>query len=191
MSGAHNCKTCAHPKRDQIEQAMVAGWNNGRISREFGVSVYSLNRHRHNHLTPAIRKALETRNERAGDAAADRLEELYRKGRRLLEKADKQDNIGHALAAIRELRGIVELLARMTGELDERPQVNVVSLAASPEWQATLQRIVTALHPYPDASQAVAQALGMMAPTPALTDVVDAELIEDETAAALAELGLT
>ena len=62
------------------------------------------------------------------------------------------------MAAVRELRGLVELLAKITGELDERPSVTV-NLTASPEWQHLQGVILAALARFPDAREAVAGAL--------------------------------
>jgi hypothetical protein len=58
------------------------------------------------------------------------------------------------LGAIREARGNVELLAKLLGELDERPVVNVVLI--DPEVR---DAIVRALAPYGEARLAVANAL--------------------------------
>jgi hypothetical protein len=53
----------------------------------------------------------------------------------------------------------VELLAKLSGELDERPQVNILNVAASPEWLATQAAMLQALAPFPEARLAVAGAL--------------------------------
>jgi hypothetical protein len=47
----------------------------------------------------------------------------------------------------------IELLARLIGELDERPQVNVL---VSPEWVAARAVVLEALSPYQEARTAVA-----------------------------------
>ena len=54
---------------------------------------------------------------------------------------------------------VAKLLAKLTGELDERPQVQVLNVAASPEWAETRARMLHALQPFPEARQAVALAL--------------------------------
>lgn len=53
----------------------------------------------------------------------------------------------------------MELLAKLTGELDERPQVNVLNVSASPEWLGIQSSMLEALAPYPEARTAVAGAL--------------------------------
>jgi len=59
-----------------------------------------------------------------------------------------------ALNVLKERRGQHELLARLTGVLDSRPQVTV-NLMASPEWLAVRGVTLSALMQYPDARAAV------------------------------------
>jgi hypothetical protein len=67
-----------------------------------------------------------------------------------------------SLAAIRELRGLVELIARLTGELDDRP-VATVNIVASAEWIEVRTALYEALRPYPEAAAAVVGALAKVA----------------------------
>lgn len=85
------------------------------------------------------------------------VEGLKDKALGILSMAEDAGELRTALSAIRETRGILDLLARLLGELDERPQVNV--LVASPEWLTLRSGIVAALAPYPDAHRAVVQVL--------------------------------
>ena len=57
------------------------------------------------------------------------------------------------------LQGRLELVAKLLGELDESPTINVT---LSPEWVSIRTLIVQALSPYPDARQAVAEVLSRM-----------------------------
>ena len=72
------------------------------------------------------------------------------------DSAEKKGNLRVALQGIRELVRIVELLAKLRGELDERPQINVL---LTPEWVQVRTSVLYALSPYPDARQAVSRAL--------------------------------
>ena len=72
------------------------------------------------------------------------------------KQADPRELI---LKAAAQLRPSIELLAKLVGELDERPTINI---ALSPEWQATRTRLVAALGPYPDARAAVVAALAQL-----------------------------
>jgi hypothetical protein len=74
----------------------------------------------------------------------------------ILEAAEESKQHRTALSAIREARSNLELLAKLLGELDERP---VVNLNVSPEWLELRAVIVGALEPYTEARVAVLQAI--------------------------------
>ena len=74
----------------------------------------------------------------------------------ILEAAEASEQHRTALSAIREARGNLELLAKLLGELDDRPTVNVL---ISPEWLELRTVIVGALEPYTDARGAVLRAI--------------------------------
>lgn len=80
----------------------------------------------------------------AGGVVVERWESKYADPRDLLIKTAAQ------------LQGQTQLLARLLGDLDERPQFNVL---VSPEWAALRGALLAALRPYPDARAAVAGAL--------------------------------
>jgi hypothetical protein len=81
---------------------------------------------------------------------------LQRHANSILSKAEMSGDLRTALAAIRELRGTIELLARVTGELQETTQVNVL---VSPEYLELRTIILRTLAPYPEARVAIASAL--------------------------------
>ncbi len=162
---AGTCTACAHPDRKAIDEALITGLPLREISRRWGVSKDAASRHR-KHVTPALARVVSRRRADAGpESALDRLEELYGRASVVLEAAEREGQASLSLAAIRELRGIVEMLARITGELDDRPQLNVLNVHATPEWLATRDAMLGALSPYPDAARAVAARLqGIEAP---------------------------
>lgn len=74
----------------------------------------------------------------------------------ILDKAEDAGELRTALGAIREVRGNLELLAKLLGELDEKPQINIL---LSPEWLELRAVIVSALAYYPQAREAVLGAI--------------------------------
>ncbi len=155
-----SCTVCEHESRPAIDEQLVLGTPARKVAGEFGLSEAALSRHRRGHLSPALARVSAEREAAGSESALDRLELLYRSARTVLEAAEAEGKAGLSLAAIRELRGLVELLARITGELDERPQVAVLNLGSNPEWVAVRSALLGALAPYPDARAAVARALG-------------------------------
>ena len=159
------CVTCGHPQREVIDAALVLGQESLRsLAKRYGMDRASLARHRQNHVSPALARVATQREEQGPRSALDRLEGLYDDAKGILEAAKGEGKATLSLAAVRELRSIVETIARVTGELDERPQVAVLNLAQSPEWLQVRQTLMAALTPYPEARQAVA---GKLAALPA------------------------
>lgn len=153
-----SCSVCAHADRDELERRLVAGDPIRAVARQTGVGRDALARHAASHL-PSDLAALRDAGQRIETARAlDRLEGLFAEGQEVLAAARAEGRHQVSLAAIRELRGVIELLARLTGELDERPDV-VVNIASSAEWLQVQTVIVGALEPYPEARLAVAEAL--------------------------------
>ena len=69
------------------------------------------------------------------------------------------------LKTAQQLTGQTQLLAKLLGQLDERPQVNVLM---APEWLQVRAALLTALAPYAEARQAVAAALVSIEASPAI-----------------------
>lgn len=143
--------------RADIEADML-GMSNVAVAKKYGLSKDAVRRHRRN--LPAVLQAVQAERAQAGAVkAVDRVELLYRKAAKLLDQADEAGDAKLTLAAIKELRPTVELLAKLTGELDERPTVQVLNVQASPEWAQLRGTIMAALVGFPTAAQAVAGAL--------------------------------
>lgn len=156
------CKVCTHIERPEIDRQLASGDTNRGIGEKYGIGKDSVRRHRERHLAPAL-KSVSTRRETQGAVrASDRAEDLYQKASRILETAEEAGQGALALSAIKELRATVELLAKLSGELDDRPQVNIVNVQSSPEWLAIQAQMMQALTSYPDARIAVAGALEQM-----------------------------
>jgi hypothetical protein len=74
----------------------------------------------------------------------------------ILHEARQAGDPGTALKAVDRLLRQIELQAKLLGELDERPTVNIL---VSGEWVSIRTALLAALGPYPDARTAVAQQL--------------------------------
>jgi hypothetical protein len=113
-------------------------------------------RHEENHLPALLAKAKEAEEvAHADDLLAD-VRGLQARTLAILEAAEETSEHRIALSAIREARSNLELLAKLLGELDERP---VVNLNISPEWLELRTVIVGALGPYRDARESVLSAI--------------------------------
>lgn len=151
------CTICAHPDREDIDQALVAGDLSYRaIADRFGIARSSLIRHKTNHLPATLAQAQEAQEvARAGDLLSQ-LGQLRAEAQRIKNKAEAAGDFRTALTGIRELVRIVELMAKVSGELQEAQTVNVLIM---PQWVTIRAALVGALGPYPEARAAVGQAL--------------------------------
>jgi hypothetical protein len=149
------CSICSHAEKDVIEEALVAGESTGKLAGRYRtIHERALRRHRDNHLPAKLVLAHEAEEVATADNLLEKVQDLQSRTLAILDKAEAAGDLRTALGAIREARGNVELLAKLLGELDERPQVNVIMIA--PEVR---DAIVRALTPYGEARLAVAQAL--------------------------------
>lgn len=150
------CTICEHPEREAIDRALVGETSNLSVSSLFGVSESAVRRHKGNHLPARLVLAEKAAEVAEADNLLDHVGDLQARTMAILEAAEASREHRTALSAIREARGNLELLAKLLGELDDRP---VVNLTMSPEWLELRTVIVGALDAHPDARGAVLRAI--------------------------------
>lgn len=156
---ARPCTICTHPRRTEIDQALVAGiTSNTAIATKFDVIETSLRRHRENHLPAKLAQAQEAHEVAQADDLLGQVRSLQERTLVILQTAEQAGELRTALAAIGQARGNLELLARLLGELHDQ-EVKVAVLVTSPDWLRVRGAILTALDPHPAARQAVVEAL--------------------------------
>jgi hypothetical protein len=153
---ARTCPACQHPDCQSIDQALVDGRPYRDIARQFGTSKDALVRHKAEHVPEALSKAQDAQEAAHGDDLLAQVRQLQAKANALLDKAEAAGDFRTALAGIGQARACLELLAKLLGELDERP---VVNLTLSAEWISVRAVLLSALAPFPDARAAVAARL--------------------------------
>jgi hypothetical protein len=151
-----SCTICEHPDREAIDRSLVGDSSNLSVSSLFGVSESAVRRHKANHLPAKLVMAQTAEEVAQADDLLQQVRDLQGRALAILGKAEVAGDLRTALGAIREVRGNLELLAKLLGELDER---TVVNLDVSPEWLELRAVIVVALEPYSDARGAVLRAL--------------------------------
>jgi hypothetical protein len=151
---ARTCTVCSHPEREAIDRALVEGQSSGKLAGRYRtLDERAIRRHRSNHLPTTLARAREAEEVSRADDLLDQVRGLQNRVLTILGKAENAGELRTALGAIREARGNLELLAKLLGELDERPQVNIL---LSPEWIAVRAVVLEPLAPYPEARAAVA-----------------------------------
>ena len=154
------CSICIHDDREAIDRALVAGGTLREIAGRYGVSKSALDRHR-DHIPPTVAKAREAEEVAEADRLLNVVRHLLGTALTTITQAEKAGELRTKLAAIREARETAKLLLEVYGELQTAPTITIIN---TPEWVEIRAVIVSALDPYPDARQAVADALGRVAP---------------------------
>lgn len=134
------------------------------IARHYRLSADAIKRHKANHLSPALtRVALDTvRGDSAVvalDTTVDRIESLVIRLEGLLGIAEERKSLLGGANVARELRQCLELIARLRGELNDRPQNVTVNVLSTPEFASMTARLIEALAPWPQARLAAADVL--------------------------------
>jgi len=128
----------------------VHGGGNRRIATRYGLSEAAVRRHRASHIPELLLKAYE-----ASDLLAD-IARLRASAFDLLGKAERSHEWKAQVAAIREARENVRILAELQGRLATQGTMTIVT---HPEWIELRAVIVAALEPYVDARESVLQAI--------------------------------
>src|SRR5215212_2360272 len=128
------CTICSHAQRYEIEELLATRQSTYRaIARTYGVSEDAVGRHvSSRHVSQLISLAADAERVARADTLLDRLE------------------------AFREMRSNLELIGEVTRELDRAGTIN---LELSVEWQEVKAVLVNTLASYPEAQQAVFNAL--------------------------------
>jgi hypothetical protein len=137
--------------------ALVAGEPYRSVANRYeSLSQASVQRHSENHLPATLAQAKEAEMVAHADDLLEQMRDLQVRTFAILEAAEASEQHRTALSAIREARGNLELLAKLLGELDDRPTVNVL---ISSEWLELRAVIVGALERYSEARGAVLKAI--------------------------------
>ena len=151
-----SCTLCEHPKRERINRELVGGASNRSVASVYDVSEAAVRRHKGNHLPAKLLLAHQEEDVREALDVVRQLKAINAASLHILKEARDQGKPSTALQAIDRIQRQIELQAKLLGELDERP---VVNLNVSPEWLELRAVIVGALQPHPEALGAVVGAL--------------------------------
>lgn len=148
------CTMCVHPDKAAIDQALLAGTGLRDIAGQYrDVSRSSLQRHKA-HLPLVVTPPL---TEVSGEDLLAKAGALLAKAEQILDLAEGTGKLTVALQAIREARECLALKGKLIGQLDDRPQVTI--LTSAPDWMLIRTRLMDTLAPYPAAKVAVGRAL--------------------------------
>ncbi len=150
------CSVCQHADRDAIDTEIIRGGSYRVIAEAHGLGRMSVQRHAAAHVPKTLARAHEAHEAARADDLLGQVRALQDRALGILRRAERKGDLRSASGAIREARGLIELLGKLAGELQSGVTINVAVL---PEWQALRGRILVAVEPFPEAKQAIVRAL--------------------------------
>jgi len=153
-----HCAFCGHPDRQEFEQKLLTGqMTQSQVAKIIGRAPIQVFRHMTKHVPKAIAEATKAEPERVSAFnVMTQLRDLNETTRCILAEARQDNDNRLALKAIERAEKQLELQAKLLGQIDKSPQVNIL---LSPEWQHVRGIITTTLADFPQARIAIAAAL--------------------------------
>jgi len=159
--GRGKCAVCHSEVQEQINLDLARAVPYRVLAKRHDISVTALRNHKLNHLSPALVALTKAREQAGASTVLDEIEGGIAAVKGIYEAARRARNAGQALGAQRTLQGWVELKARVTGELDERPQVTI-NLMQTQEWIELRTVILEVLAPYPEVEDRLSKRLRLL-----------------------------
>lgn len=120
------CAVCNHPHRVEIDRLLVEKVSLRDIAGQTGTTRSALHRHTQ-HIPGALVAAKEAGKVADAGTLLDRVQGLTAQAISILDAAKEDGKHQTALAAIREVRGCLELLGKVSGEL--RTSASAIAVA--------------------------------------------------------------
>lgn len=174
---SRRCSVCDHPRRREIDRALVAGSSLTQTAKVYDLSVSALFRHRKEHLAALLEKAKEcslgseaqdlvrhrqaVENEESAHALdlRQQLKVVNAACLEVLRQARSDARQTTLLQAVDRIHRQIALQAQLLGGM---PQGDTENEPMPSQWALIRQVILEALQPFPDARIAVAEALGTL-----------------------------
>jgi len=118
------CGACTHPKREDIENMLLRRIPMSKISTETGLSLATIFRHKQ-HIASMMVPAVRAREASDADTLLDRVENVVTQCQNIATKAEKRKEWASAVKALREVKSCLELLARLSGELQAATNISL------------------------------------------------------------------
>jgi len=154
---SQRCSICLHPERAEIDKAIIKRVSNRAIASQYGMSTASVQRHKTAHIPKDLVIAKDAKDVAEAGNLLSELTDLKDRTERILAKCEQAGDLRTALLGIKELRNCVELLLKVSGELQPAQTVNI---SIHPEWVKLQAVIFQTLEQFPVAKSALIEAIG-------------------------------
>jgi hypothetical protein len=142
---SRKCSICNHDRRQEIEHTLLRGESHRAVAQQFAVPRGAVARHL-KHVSIALIQARQLEEVEDGRSILIQLRELKIQAEHLRARADRAGDYRNALVAVREKARLVELEARLTGELDERPETKILNFTLDAETARRMTETFLARH---------------------------------------------
>ena len=155
---AKHCSVCTHEQNEAINLEMLKGVPVRSIGKKYGISPSALQRHK-DHIPRQLVVSKEAQEVAEASSVMQRLFELDSRVDEIFLQATSNEDPKLALRALKELREVTSIIAKLTGEMQEQ---TVKHIHITPEWLLIRETILRTLEPYPDARTALVEALARL-----------------------------
>jgi hypothetical protein len=133
---ARVCTICNHHRRDSVDKLLLRGEQLKAVSRRYSVSEDALGRHK-KHMQLVIAKAaavVEQKELAYGSALLEEIGRIKADAERLQLESERRRDVRAALRAIHERLAVVELEAKLSGQIETGQKNVTINLqTVSPE----------------------------------------------------------
>jgi hypothetical protein len=132
---ARTCTICTHHRRDSMDKLLLRGEQLKTVACRYSVSEDALGRHK-KHMQLVIAKAaslIEQKDLAYGSALMAEIGRIRADAERLQLESERRQDVRGALRAIHERLAIVELEAKLSGQIDTQKNVTINVQTISPE----------------------------------------------------------
>jgi hypothetical protein len=117
------CTACSHARRDDIDRLLLEGTPLRNIAKRFSLSPAGLFRH-NQHVSTALANSHKEAEVLRADGLLEHLNHLSAEAARLKQKAEKAGDLRTALAGVREMSRLLELVMTVAAEMESRGSSN-------------------------------------------------------------------
>jgi hypothetical protein len=155
-----SCTVCQHKQVEEINKQLINGTPLRNIAEQFAISSTSLHRHKESHIPVALLKSKEITDLADADNLARFLQIEYNDIKTIKDQAIADGDNELALKAIDRSLKTIEIVAKVAGLIhDQQINVTQINITQNPEWVELRTLIINTLRPYPDAREAIIDAL--------------------------------
>jgi hypothetical protein len=150
------CTICRGPHAAEISLALISGQSARVIAATFGYSKSGVLRHGHNCVPRTLMMAKRSKEIGEGEFIKAELCNLVERTKLVMHQAEKSGHVRSFLSAVREIRGLYEVISRPSAQSTAEAQVNV---SVAPGLEEFRKFLMAELERYPEQRDLVAQAL--------------------------------